>query len=280
MKPPKTGELPVIKFSEDKKEKKRKKKNAYKQKCKLAYWYLHEYLKPKYADNVYEYFDNDIDQIIEFGYEMAQDYIQNFVHDPKDELTWDEWAAKKIKELEAKDERRSNVSLWGADIENAPGTPVIYINENADIPDLYWGAFEHYCDLHPVKNQKQAKKRRIKFIKKVNKQYMKTYGHAAKGKIKKHSGFGLIDYMTLSVDKERMLANLKKIAKENAKRSEQMKEELDKWFKHIGGVSKAAQKKILSHSDMVHKSMQNRLHDMVIDIEQNGLPDIPYMTTG
>ena len=65
--PIKSSNLPVIDLSPSKKQKKKLKKKEKKERYKLAYWYIHQYLKPQYADNIYDYFDNDLDQIVEFG---------------------------------------------------------------------------------------------------------------------------------------------------------------------------------------------------------------------
>ena len=272
--PIKSSNLPVIDLSPSKKQKKKLKKKEKKERYKLAYWYIHQYLKPQYADNIYDYFDNDLDQIVEFGYKMALDHIQNFTYDPKEkrEWTWEEWNQLQA-ERRAKEEEKQK-HLKGVDIDHAPGTPAIYINENADIPEIYWSAFEHYCDLHPVKNAKQAKKRRIKFIKMVNKQYKKTYGHMATGKIKKGDKWDTVKYASVCIDKERMMENLKRIRKENVARMDYMKKQMEKWIK-TNQISSEAGQKMLAHARKVRKNMQERLDDLVIDVRANGFPDVP-----
>ena len=215
-----------------------------------------------------------LDQIVEFGYRMALDHIQNFTYDPKEkrEWTWEEWNQLQA-ERRAKEEEKQK-HLKGVDIDHAPGTPAIYINENADIPEIYWSAFEHYCDLHPVKNAKQAKKRRIKFIKMVNKQYKKTYGHMATGKIKKGDKWDTVKYASVCIDKERMMENLKRIRKENVARMDYMKKQMEKWIK-TNQISSEAGQKMLAHARKVRKNMQERLDDLVIDVRANGFPDVP-----
>lgn len=276
-----TTETRVFYEKTPKKVKKKEKKKEKKKRYKIAYWYLHEYLKPEYMNQAYDYFAGDLEGLVNFAYQQAAEVAAYLTYYPEDhDIPFDDWAKRHIAELEEREERERNLPK-GVDIDNAPGTPVIYINENADIPDLYWTAFEHYCDKHPVKNQKQAKKRRIKFIKMVNKQYMKTYGKYAKGKIKKGERFDSVNYMTLCVDKERMIENLKKVMKENAKRTEVFKQEMEKWFTRLGSkVNPDVKDRIMSHSAEVHKNMQSRLKNMVIDLEDNGLPDLPFMTSG
>ena len=204
----------------------------------------------------------------------ALDHIQNFTYDPKEkrEWTWEEWNQLQA-ERRAKEEEKQK-HLKGVDIDHAPGTPAIYINENADIPEIYWSAFEHYCDLHPVKNAKQAKKRRIKFIKMVNKQYKKTYGHMATGKIKKGDKWDTVKYASVCIDKERMMENLKRIRKENVARMDYMKKQMEKWIK-TNQISSEAGQKMLAHARKVRKNMQERLDDLVIDVRANGFPDVP-----
>ena len=263
-------DLAVFHEKTPKKEKKARKKAEKKRRYALAYWYLNDYLKPEYSKRVYEAFD-DLEDIVDFAYNLAVEHIENFVKTPeKREVSWEEWKKRRTAELELERARKKDYPA-GIDFDNAPGTPVIYINENADIPDLYWDAFEHYCDEHPVKNAKQAKKRRVKFIKMVNKQYMKTYGKYAKGKIKAGDRIDTATYMALCVDPDRMIDNLKRIQKENEKQAKLFREEMEKWFTEVK-CDPVVAKRLLAHSRTVRKQLSTRVDEMMEDLRRNGLP--------
>lgn len=269
----KSANLPVFDLSPSKKEKKKRNKAKKRERYKLAKWYLFDYLKPEYKDQVFDYFDNDLDQIVDWACEQVDIYLTQLSYDPKEkrEMTLEEWSAEYYAKKAEENERRKNLTS-GIDLENAPGTPILYIDPDGDIPGIYWNAYELYCDDHPIKTKKQAKKRKAKFIKMVNKMYMKTYGNVAKGKIKK-GRWNTVDYMSLCVDKERMIENLKRLSKENIARTEQYKKDMEKFFVRIH-ASAETRERMLSRSKEINKGLRKRIDQMVIDIEQTTDDDV------
>lgn len=262
----KSTNLPVIDMRTSKKERKKIKKREQKKRYKAAKWYLMDYLKPEYSNPIFDYFGDDIEGLVDYACERVEEYLIYLSYDPKEkkpDRTVEEWGREYIAKKQAQEELRKN-QLGGLDIENAPGTPVIYIDPDGDIPDIYWNAFELYCDDHPVKTKKQAKKRRRKFIKMVNKQYKKTYGKMATGK----GGYwDTIDYMSVCIDKDRMIDNLKKMSEENAERTEKFKKEMEKFFVKIG-TPQPARDKIMKHSKRISKSFSIRMDSMIDDLER------------
>ena len=265
--PPITGRtLPVIDLSPTKKEKKKQKKQLRKKQYKLAWWYLNDYLRPCFAQEIYDQFD-DVEELTDYACKEALMIIENFRYDPKDRLTWDQW----VKKEEARMEREvisKKAYMKGIDLDNAPGRPIIYINENADIPEIYWPAFELYCDEHPIKNNKQAKKRRIKFIKMVNKQYMKTYGKVAKGKTK-HDNWNTNDMLSLCVDTPEMMESLRRHLKKSVAHADNVRKQMEKWFTHID-CDPEVKKKLLKHHDKVASQASKKVDEFLKDLERMG----------
>lgn len=268
--------LPEIHIKADKKTKKKEKKRKKKQRYMLADWYLNKYLKPKYAQQIFEAFD-DFEEMVDYACTMANEYLQVFTYSKKDRKTWDEWAEEKAKLIYTEETRRKDYPL-GADMNGGIGRPVVYLDENADIPEFYWDAFDEYCEKHPIKKHRDISERRKKFIRKINKQYMRTYGKYAKGTGDPSSD--ITQYMTLCVDKDRMVDNLKKVMKENVARTEQLKKEMGRWIKHCD-VSPEFQKKVAAHTDKVMKNQQKRIKKFFADmgIDPATLPSPPVFNS-
>ena len=269
----KSANLPVIDLSPSKKEKKKRQKAEQKKRYKLAKWYLFDYLKPQYKDQVFEYFDNDLEAIVDWACQQVEIYMTQLSYDPKEkrEMTLEEWSREYYENRAAEEDRRKNLTA-GIDLENAPGAPILYIDPEGDIPGIYWDAYELYCDDHPIKTKKQAKKRKAKFIKMVNRMYKKTYGNIAKGKIKKGQ-WDTVNYMSLCIDKERMIKNLKRLSKENIDRSERYRKDMEKFFSRVGAPPEV-QQRMLSRSKEVNRTLRHRVDQMVIDLENSSNEEV------
>lgn len=282
-----SANLPVIDLSPSKKEKKKTAKKVKKERYRLTAWYLFDYLKPEYAERAIMLADGDIDALVDWAMDRVEEYMTFLSFDPKEkrEMSVEEWGELHAAEKEFKEEQRKNLTA-GVDIENAPGMPILYIDPEGDIPGIYWEAYEIYCDDHPIKTKKQANKRKRNFIKMINKQYKKTYGGMATGKKGKHGEgeWNTINYMSLCIDKDRMLDNLKRLTKENVLRSSKYQKEMKEFFARTG-VDESVQQRMMSRSKKINKSLRDNIDRLVIDIESNPesiemLKRIPGMHTG
>lgn len=254
------NQLPEIHIKKNKKQAKKEKKQRKYQRYQLANWYLNKYLKPEYANSIFEAFD-DFEDMVEYACTMAYDHIQNCTYEKSDRKTWDEWVVEKKERLVEEEYRNVDYPL-GCDRTQTIGRPVVYLNESDEIPEYYWDEFERYCKKHPIKKHRDLKERRTKFIKKINKSYMKTYGKYASGD--GDPTLDLTKYMSLCVDKDKMIRNLKRVAKENEARAKQIKNEMDKWFSHKV-VSSDFRKKISDHADRVMRDQKKRIKQFIED---------------
>lgn len=180
---PRKVELPT--FHEETKERKRrdevfsdnpKKKTKKKDKYRYAYWYLEEYLKPKFAKEIYLKY-TDFDELVDYAYEETMALI------------------------------RLNTFVIERDVDPAtfyPDPP----DDELDIPEIYWDEFDHYCKKHPLKSARDIFERRRKFRKKNRKKRARLYS-------KKHMRMydPLFEYDKLQ--RKEVIKNLQRISWEN-----------------------------------------------------------------
>ena len=224
--------LPEIHVSMTKKQKKKMQKQIEWEKKKreldryrLADWWIHDYLREEYRASIYDLYD-DFEEFVDQCYLQAVYYIDNFTYDPKTHVDLDWYEFEKLyfeRKAKAEQEEKMKQELPGVDL-NAPGTPVMLLDPDGDIPELYSQAFDLYCDDHPVKNMKQAKKRKAKFIKMVNKQYRKTYKNIDKDPTSTRWAAGMC------VDPDVAFENMMRRSEEAAEMNQKIIHEMKKFF--------------------------------------------------
>lgn len=154
----------------------------------IAYWYLEEYLKPKYAHEIYMKY-TDFKELVNYAYERAMDLVQlqTFVVE-------------------------EDVPYW----EMLPVEPM----DELDIPETQWKEFGQYCKSHPLKHPRDIFKRRKKFKKYRYKKRGKYYSR------KRMMMYDPLFAMTV-VDEKEMIKNFNRISKENELRVQKFHEMLD-----------------------------------------------------
>lgn len=201
---PREVKLPTFheKVKEQKQAQKTFDKERKKEKYRLVHWYLEEYLKPEYANEIY-YEHPDFKDLVEYVYDLVLGLIQlnTFV----------------IREI---DDPR----------EVLPETP----ETDFDIPEIQWKEFDQYCKEHPLKDVNDIIRRREKFKLSREKKRRRYYSK------KRMRAYDPIFALT-AVDEKEMIANLERISKENEIRVREFRKMLDSLVedKSVGSVALA-----------------------------------------
>lgn len=192
MKPVKSVALPKIKESKAvrkarKKRKKQEDRAVRQEKYEVAYWFLEEFLKPKYAQEIYFEYADRFEEMVDYCYWFATQWVSELTYDKKDRFiskddigyvmdyhqkerdeTVCDVGGMKFKRLEEAERYRRHYDI---DIRS---------NQIPDIPDEYWNEFDKWCKSNPIKKFKKKAKnigwgispvalRRASFLKKINK---------------------------------------------------------------------------------------------------------------
>lgn len=136
----------------------------------IARWYM-RYLKPETVEWLDRKYRNNYEGFVNSLYAQASMLIQWNL--PKKEMSLDEYNVTHPIIVQSP---QNKVQMYGVD-PNAPGKAVLYVDEESgDIPDYYWKEYKKYCRKHKLKNGMTARKRRQKFLHKINKRYKKLVG--------------------------------------------------------------------------------------------------------
>ncbi|MCM1230274.1 MAG: hypothetical protein NC489_09075 [Ruminococcus flavefaciens] len=219
-------DLPVLrekKSAQDKLREKVAKKSKKKRRVQLAAWYLEEYLKPEYAQKLYQKY-LDYKELVEHAYEEAIAIIQLATFEVEFDVDPREAFPQK--------------------------TP-----DDLDIPEEQWEAFEQYCDKHPLKSVRDIWKRRRKFKKSLRKKRYKLYSPR---RLRMYDPY----YAATALDEKEMLKSIKEIGRVNELRVQKFKEMLDGLVKDqsIGSV---AMKQFSKQTDELLKQHRRRLNDFI-----------------
>lgn len=221
---PRQVSLPVLrekKSPEEKLREKIEKKAKKKRKVWMAAWYLEEYLKPEYAQEMYQKY-LDYDELVQHAYDEACAIIQLATFTVEYDID---------------------------PCEAFPQSPP----DELDIPDEQWGAFEKYCEKHPLKSAKDIWVRRRTFKKHLRKKRYKLYSPK---RLRMYDPF----YAATALDEKEMLENIKNIGKANETRLAKFKQLLDDLVKDqsIGAV---AMERFNKQTEELMRQHRKRLHE-------------------
>lgn len=201
-----------------------------KQKFRIAKYWLFDYLSTSESEALqWEYRDKDVIELVHECVIQYYLYKEAFLLPNASAISFEEWAEQRAEE-EAFEEIQKREWPAGAD-PNITGTPIVYIDEDGDIPYFYEKEYEDYCKKHPVKKHGDAKKRKKAFIRKMNRRYREAYGGLHPGE--KAIG-DTMDQIFVAAGPNASVKDLtrqmQRIVKENAKRVAELEKEMKKYF--------------------------------------------------
>jgi len=191
----------------------------------VAYWYLEEYLKPEYAQEIYVEHP-DYKELVEYAYEQAMNLVQ-------------------LQSFELE----KDIDLFSVFPDY---TPV----GKYDIPEEQWEEFDQYCEKHPVKNVSDVFKRRKKFKKWRNKRSRK---YCTKKYIERM--YDPLFALTVTDEKE-ILANLQRISRENEQRIIEFHKFLDSLVADQS-IGSSAMAKFNEQTKVIQQKHRQRIHDFM-----------------
>lgn len=187
---PREVELPKFheKVSKQEKIKREYDVGGKKRKLMIAHWYLEEYLKPAYAEDIYREHPRFKD-LVEYAYERAMELVQ--------------------------------ISTFRMETDVDPLTMFPEKpDDDLDIPDIHWKAFNQYCKTHPLSKSSDIFKRRKKFKKWLGRKHKRYY---SKSYMRMYDPV----FAMTTVDEKEMIKNLERITHENEVRVKKFHEMLE-----------------------------------------------------
>lgn len=201
-----------------------------KQKYRIAKYWLFDHLPPQEAEKLfYQFSDCKTIELVHYCVVQFYLYKEAFLKPVDSVISFEEWAERKLEEDEIEKIKERE---WPAGADpNIPGTPVVYIDEDGDIPYFYEKEYQAYCKKHPIKKHGDAKARKKAFIRKMNRRYRKAYGGLGPG----NRMLGdTMDQIFVAAGPhptvKDMALQMQKIVKENAKRVAELEKEMKKYF--------------------------------------------------
>ena len=227
---PREVELPVFHERLSKKEKKvfgQTKKQKKREKYKLVYWYLEEYLKPKYREETYCRFEDDFKGLIEYCYDQVLKLIE------------------------------LSTVVIERDVDPEELLPELDFDPETDIPDTEWKNFKEYCKEHPIERASDIFKRRDKFKKHLRKKRKRLY---SKKRLLMYDPLFAMD----QVNAKAMKKNLERISRENEQRIQAFNKLLDRL---VGdeAISSSAMANFKKHTKAMMARHKDRLDKFIKD---------------
>lgn len=238
---------------------------------KLADWWLNDFLFPEYANSMFYSKYETLGELVAAAAYMAERFIYASKGN-RDTMTIKQWGKKKVYE-EAKydthDKFISPENEFLRDGIDCGFRPVVYLGDTDDIPPFLWKAFKKYCKKKKAKSAKKIKKCRKKFIKKINKEYIKTYRGKGKRKVRDLSTFNPVAY-SLSIDDESIRKNLKKLLIHNKRQICDMKEDLEELLEDAPYFDRDKVNKLVERTRKVFKKQADEYRKF---LKENGIQD-------
>ena len=220
-----------------------------KQRYEIARIWLEDMMIRGYADKILKAFE-DRKPIELVNFAVIQYYRVKEASLPSTKsMSFEEWVEQEVVRRE-KQEIIKREWPMGAD-PRAPGVPLVYI-EDGEIPFFYEKLFKKYCKKH--KNM-DRKKRKQKFIKKMNKRYTKIHGSRDITRPIDIENDNLSEIVMQSEDPVAMASRVYAMIQKNADRIFAVEREMKKWITHNGEPFKSQ-----SELEFEYEKEMERLH--------------------